>query len=94
MGDFAPADLRRVARLACLELDDAEAERLARDLAVITASFGDLAAFARELPDATEEEPGALREDAVEAFPDADALLANAPRVDASRALRSPRGPA
>ena len=91
---FDRAEVRRVARLARLELGDAEAEGLAADLAAITASFSALADFAATLPPADEPAPGALRPDEPAPSDEAEAIRAAVPRLDASGAIRVPRGPA
>ncbi|GEM_PF-4539837 len=93
MGGLGPEEVARVARLARLALGPEEAARLAADLEAITATFAGLADHAATLPPAPEEPPGELRADEA-AAPDAEeaaAILAAAPRVDPSGAVRVPR---
>jgi len=67
MAGFGPEEVRRVARLACLPLDEAEATRLAAEMSAITQAFGSLADAARDWPHPREPAPGAPREDEAEA---------------------------
>lgn len=81
-----------MARLARLALAPDEAAALAADLEAITASFAGLAERAASLPPAPEEPPGALRPDEAVPFEAPEEVLATAPRVDASGAVKVPRG--
>ena len=92
---FPPEEVRRVARLARLDLTPAEEARLGVQMTAICDDFAGLADFAATLPPPPDEAPGPLREDAPRAPDDRAArVLATAPRVDAATgALRVPRGP-
>lgn len=97
MSRFPPEEARRIAALARLGLGEGEAERLAREMDAIAASFSDLASYADGLPEPEAPAAGALREDVVEPAPReaVDAILRAAPRVDArSNAVMTPRGSA
>ena len=91
---FSLDETRRVARLARIALSHDEEARLARDLHAIATDFGQLTAYAASLPEAPPAEAGALRADALVAATaeEADAILRAAPRVEASRLVRVPRG--
>jgi Asp-tRNA(Asn)/Glu-tRNA(Gln) amidotransferase C subunit len=69
MTTLTRAALDRVARLARLELSEAEAARLAPALEAITRDFGSLDAYAATLPSPDEPAAGAARADEVAPAP-------------------------
>lgn len=95
MSGLDAREVARLARLARLDVGAGEEVALAREVAEIVASFGSLAAFAEALPPAPEPEALPLRADEPHP-PSADlvgGILAAAPDVDASGAIRTRRGP-
>lgn len=94
MSSLGADDVRRLARLARLDVGPDESAALARDLDAIVGAFGDLAAFAADLQPPVEPPAASLREDQVHAAPASvvEAILRAAPLVDkATGAVRVPR---
>ena len=76
------ADVEKVARLARLELTEAEVAKFAQQLGAVLDHFGELARLdTRDVPRAVQALPttGSLRPDAVATGLDADDVVANAP---------------
>lgn len=75
-------DIRRVAALASLDLDDSEAVRLRRDLQSILEHVAVLEGVVPDRPDRAEEaRPTRLRADTVTEAPRADPVTVRVPRV-------------
>ncbi|HVL47771.1 MAG TPA: Asp-tRNA(Asn)/Glu-tRNA(Gln) amidotransferase GatCAB subunit C [Candidatus Thermoplasmatota archaeon] len=95
MPGFDRDETRRIARLARLDLDDAEVEALARDLDAITRAFSDLADFAAALPPPAPPAATTPRDDVAAPAPErvVEAIHAAFPRRDAATgAVRAPKG--